>query len=610
MIAAANPFSDVVDSVALLLTLVTVALVLIVVLSLRHRRLLAAEHDLRLSAERTARELAASREQLSSVLESTMDSVLVLDRDWQVLYVNHRAAGPPEERQLVAGRGIFELFPELIGTDFDRNYRAAMERQVAIVFEARFDLTGRWWEVHANPTPGRLSVFYREISDRKRAEDQLRHLAEHDELTGLPNRRGFMKHLGEALPTAGPGCEVAVLYLDLDDFKVINDTLGHAVGDAVLKEMAGRLCFAAGASDHIARVGGDEFAVVRTGVTSREQVADLAHRMIATLAAPYPAHARTLRVAGSVGIAFVPTDAADADELFRNADIALYAAKAEGPGSCRFFDPAMADRLNDRQMLKDDLAVALRNGELKVFYQPIVDLRANAVASVEALLRWDHPQRGPILPDRFVPLAEETGLIAEIGKWVLNEACAAASRWPAKVRVAVNLSPVQFRSRSLPLHVAAALSRNGIDPNRLELEITESVLLNDSEANLAILHELRELRVRIALDDFGTGYSSLSYLSRFPFDRIKIDRSFVANIAKREARAIVEAVTGLGRALKMVIVAEGIETPAQLALVRETGCDQAQGFLFSEPVDAEEIPPLIASLGSAAGLASPERRAG
>ena len=271
----------------------------------------------------------------------------------------------------------------------------------------------------------------------------------------------------------------------------------------------------------------------------------------------------------------------------------------------------MADRLLAREMLKDDLALALERSELKVAYQPIVDLRTEAVIGFEALLRWDHPERGPVSPDSFVPLAEETGLIVEIGEWVLNEACTAASRWPPMVRVAVNLSPAQFRSRSLPRRVEAALTRAGIDPDRLELEITESILLNDSEANLAILHELRKLRVRIALDDFGTGYSSLSYLSRFPFDKLKIDQSFVANIANRyEARAIVEAVTGLGRALGMVIVAEGIETPGQLALVSETGCDQAQGFLFSKAVDAGEIPHLLARLGSGIIPFPVERHAG
>jgi len=421
--------------------------------------------------------------------------------------------------------------------------------------------------------------------------DRIFFMAHHDALTGLPNRLQFNEQLDIVLEQRRRREDlVALLCLDLDHFKRVNDTLGHPAGDALLKAMADRLRACVRDGDTIARLGGDEFAVLQCAARQPEAASELAQRIIEALSAPYELGTDRAVVGASVGIALPTSDLFSADVLLRSADMALYRAKANGRGTFCFFDAAMNEQMQARRTLELDLRKAVAQGEFEVFYQPLFDLRTQAACGAEALLRWRHPDQGLIAPAEFIPLTEELGLIIPIGEWVMAQACRDAIAWPEEIRVAVNLSPVQFRSSGLVHAVQRALQSSGLPARRLELEITESALLEDSEAVLAILHELRATGVRIALDDFGTGYSSLSYLRSFPFDKLKIDQSFVREMVHRaDCLAIVTSVLGLARELGMDTTAEGVETEEQLAQLRETGCTEVQGFLFDRPCCAADI---------------------
>jgi diguanylate cyclase (GGDEF)-like protein len=392
----------------------------------------------------------------------------------------------------------------------------------------------------------------------------------------------------------------AVLFIDLDHFKEVNDTLGHPVGDVLLCHVADRIRSCVRETDMVGRLGGDEFAVVQPGIPGRGEAAKLAQRVLGTICAPYFIDDQTLHIDASIGIALVPEHGGGPDEIFKNADIALYCAKADERGTYRFFEPAMEARLQTKQRLKADLAAALGRSELALAFQPIVDLHTNTVVCMEALLRWEHPLHQSIPPSRFIPVAEETGLIVPIGEWALRMACAAAVAWPESIGVAVNVSALQFATGNLPNVIRSILFETGLAPERLEIEITESVLLQNSDANLRTLQRIRALGVRTALDDFGTGFASLGYLQKFAFDKIKIDRSFVSVFQEhRESHAIVKAVTGLGRTLGIQITAEGVETRQQLEQARAVGCDEAQGFFFSQAVHPEQIPDLLQGLATA-----------
>jgi len=563
------------------LSMLPASLAFAAILGMREYWALNAERRLTLAAEE-------SREHLSSVLESTTDNVMVFDRNWDVVYLNKGAAAFGAHRNLKVGSNLWVCYPHQGTLRFAREYKEAMLRQKPGKFEEYSEANQTWVEVQTFPTPGTLTLFFRDISERKKADEALAFLAHHDPLTGLDNRRRFGELLNLALSSATAERQIAVLCLDLDEFKGVNDTLGHPGGDEVLKIAAMRLRSSLGPADIVARLGGDEFAIIRSGIACREAAEQLATDVIDAVGKPCEVGGTVLRVGTSIGIVLSPQDGVERDELFTKADIALYAAKAEGRGTFRFFEPAMATSVKERQSLKSDLRTALENQEFYLAYQPIIDLKDERVAGFEALLRWKNPRHGLISPPKFIHLAEETGEIVAIGEWVTRTACFAASHWPDQIKVAVNLSAVQIRP-TLPLIIASALSDSGLSAGRLELEVTESVLLQDSEANLEILHQLRRLGVRIAMDDFGTGFSSLSYLSRFPFDKIKLDRSFIIQPAgRREPEAIVEAMAGLGRSLGMTITAEGVETAAQLAMVREKGCHEAQGYLFSSPMPAEQ----------------------
>ena len=428
-------------------------------------------HDLRIAAERSAARSVEDREQLSSVLESTGDGVVVLDREWRITYANRRALPFAEGREII-GKNLWEFLPDLKGSALEQCYRRAMIDQKPVSLEEYVPSLAKWFEVDAYPAPDYLTVFFRDVSEARKAREELAYLAHHDHLTGLINRFGFGKMLDGALQGASEQAQTAVFYIDLDEFKDVNDTLGHQQGDAVLKEVTKRLRACVSEQAVIARMGGDEFSVVARGLPSRDEAGEMAGRIVASLRDPYSLEGQPIRIAASVGIVLCPTDGVDPDQLLQKADIALYAAKADGRETYRFFDQTMAERISARQALKDDLALALPHGQLHLAFQPIVNFITGRVGCFEALLRWTHPARGPIPPASFIPIAEETGMILEIGDWVLNQACHIAAAWPRDIKLAVNLSPVQFGNRSLPLRVAAALSKSGLPAENLELEVT------------------------------------------------------------------------------------------------------------------------------------------
>jgi len=440
-----------------------------------------------------------------------------------------------------------------------------------------------------------------DITERRQAEARIAHMALHDGLTNLPNRDFYQERLHEALQRSGANKHVAVLCLDLDLFKNVNDSFGHPTGDHLLKQVAERLRTEIRGDNIVARLGGDEFAIVLASGTSPNEVSDFADRLIKVLSAGYDLDGIEAVVGASIGIALSSGDGTTSEELMRNADMALYRAKSDGGGVHRFFEREMDRQAQKRRDMERDLRSAFANGEFELHYQPLVDIAANRISGFESLLRWRHPEKGMVSPAEFIPVAEDIGLIAPIGEWVLREACTEAAKWPTEVKVAVNLSPVQFRSRNLVQAVVSALAHSGLSPRRLELEITETVFLAETEANLAILHQLRELGVHISMDDFGTGYSSLSYLRSFPFDKIKIDRSFVKDLANRsDCVAIVRAISGLGRSLNITTTAEGVETNDQLDWLRAEGCNEVQGFLFSSARPASEIEQLLCRFGAGA----------
>ena len=459
---------------------------------------------------------------------------------------------------------------------------------------------GRLIEIRQEPVAsGGWLATHEDVTERMRAEERIAHLAHYDALTDLPNRILMRGHIEQRVAELAHGKPFAILYIDIDEFKGVNDSFGHEVGDELLRHVAARLRGCVGPQDLVARLGGDEFAIVRAETCDRGQLTTLAEQILQSLRVPAHCKGQEVPIEASIGIAVAPDDGLSLEDLFKNADLAMYAAKSDGRRTYRFFVPELDARLKTRRQMEVDLRQALPRGELEIHYQPLVDLATDTVAGCEALLRWYHPERGMISPADFIPVAEDTGLINEIGDWVLKRACAEAAGWPAHIRLAVNVSPVQFRSKTLALRVATALSDSSLAPDRLELEITEAVLIRDDDEALVILHQLRALGVRIALDDFGTGYSSLSYLRRFPFDKIKIDRSFVSDIGDADGSStIVQAVVNMASACRMTTTAEGVETEIQREILRGLGCSEMQGYLFSPAVPASRLQQLFLSKAS------------
>ncbi|MDO8877187.1 MAG: EAL domain-containing protein [Pseudolabrys sp.] len=455
---------------------------------------------------------------------------------------------------------------------------------------------GRSISILHRPTPdgGHVATF-EDITERLRAEEKIKHLARFDALTDLPNRVSFYEEMGSVLSHLRRSESIAVLSLDIDHFKNVNDMLGHPVGDRLLRAAADRMRSCVRGEDIVARLGGDEFAIVQVPSEQPLDVTTLARRLIEVIGAPYDIDGHQVVVGVSVGIAMAPHDDTAPDSLMKKADLALFRAKGDGGGMYRFFELEMDARMQARHALELDLRKAVKNGEFELYYQPIVDIKSGQISSCEALVRWHHPGRGMVPPLEFIPIAEETGLIVPLGEWVLRQACAEAARWPKSVTIAVNLSPAQFKSRNLMSTVINALAASGLPAARLELEITESVLLQETEGAFAILHHLRNLGIKIAMDDFGTGYSSLGYIRSFPFDKIKIDQSFIRDLPnKQDSVAIVRAVVALSSSLGIRTTAEGVETKEQLASLTAEGCTEFQGFLFSKPRTAADVQRIIA----------------
>jgi diguanylate cyclase (GGDEF)-like protein len=457
---------------------------------------------------------------------------------------------------------------------------------------------GREVSVTSSPmTGGGWVATHEDITERRRAEAKIAYMAHHDALTDLPNRLRLCEQLRQMLARSKRGEQLAVFCLDLDQFKDVNDALGHPVGDLLLQAVADRLRQCIRDADMVARLGGDEFAIVQVGASQPADATSLASRLIETISAPYELNSHQVVIGLSIGIALAPNDGLDPNQLLRNADMALYRAKADGRGLYRFFEPEMDARMQARRSLEIDLRKAIANSEFELFYQPLVDMQTECVTGFEALIRWHHPERGLVSPLDFITVAEETGLIVPLGDWVLRQACVEAATWPSGVKVAVNLSPIQFKNKNLLLSVVSALAASGLSPSRLELEITEAVLLQETDATLAILHELRGLGVRISMDDFGTGYSSLGYLRKFPFDKIKIDQSFIFDMSDHDdSLAIVRAVIAMGNSLGIATTAEGVETRGQFKQLKLEGCTEVQGYLFSPPKPAAELKGLLASI--------------
>jgi diguanylate cyclase (GGDEF)-like protein len=443
-------------------------------------------------------------------------------------------------------------------------------------------------------TGGSITI-HMDVTEKRNSEKKIAFLAHHDALTGLANRVQLREHIENTIKDVEEGAKAAILCLDLDNFKTVNDTLGHSVGDALLCAVAERLQALLQDQDLVSRTGGDEFAIVQASTDAAVQGAAMfAARIVEALGAPFDIRDHTVIIGASVGIAIAPDDGNDPDQLLKNADMALYRAQGAGSAQFHFFEADMDVKAQVRRLLEIDLRKAVASGQFELFYQPIINLAANQITGFEALLRWNHPTRGRVAPNEFIPLAEETGLIVPIGEWVVRQACMDAYEWPSDLRVAVNVSAVQFRNKRLASTIMSAVAASGLSPSRLELEITESVLMHDNQDTLATLHQLQLLGVRISMDDFGTGYSSLSYLRSFPFDKIKIDQSFVRDIVEKpDAIGIIRAIAGLGRSMGMTTTAEGVETQQQLDQMREEGCTEVQGYFYSRPVPADNIAELL-----------------
>ena len=553
------------------------------------------------TTETTARDEAdAAARKHHDVLESTSDNVILLSPDWHITYVNGHAAQLFSPRVLALGESLPQLIPGWIESGAGRQLSAIGDAPRTGSFEAYFDALNRWLEFDVFPTADGLSLFIRDVSDRRRAEEDERRareriafLATHDDLTGLTNRATFYDRLDGLLAGMETDGEVALLYLDLDGFKAVNDTMGHPAGDTVLIAVSERLRRCLDGSGLVCRLGGDEFVVAKRHRGDPLEIGVLAETIVADLSQRYDVDGEPVAVGVSIGIARAARGMTS-DELVRQADMALYVAKAAGRGNCRFFEPGMGDEPLVRQLRKRALGQALHRGELALAFQPIVDLKTGKVASFEALLRWRHPVFSAVPLESVIAIAEETGMIHPIGEWVLREACEAAALWPEAVVVAVNVSVLQIRNRSFGETVKRVVSETGIDPARLTLEITETVLFGGDKQATDTLDDLRQQGVRISLDDFGKGYASLQYLKKFKVDKIKIDQSFVLDAHSNFASiAILRAVVMLARALGIATVAEGIELSSQYQLLLREGCDFGQGYFVGRPMPAEDCHRLL-----------------
>ncbi len=535
-------------------------------------------------ASNHATEMASQHARFETALDNMAQGLCMFDDVGRVLVHNRRFA--EMFTACAPGADIGDVVPAALHWTPDgdeawlqaRSFTRTLDDQRAIAVTEKPMEGGGW------------VATYEDVTERHRIEARLAYIARHDALTGLPNRVFYREHMEHALAQARRGGGVAVLCLDLDRFKAINDTLGHAIGDRLLCAVAQRLRHETRETDMVVRLGGDEFAVIQDTKKHPLDAKLLAERLCRALLEPFSIGDQQHTISTSIGIALTEDGRTDGGTLLKSAELALSKAKSDGRGTFRFFEPTMDAQMQSRRRIEIDLKVAVAERQFVNYYQPLVNVETQEVSGFEALVRWRHPTRGMISPGEFISVSEEMGLITQISMLVLERACADALTWPDHIAVAVNLSPLQFRNRQLASEVDAILKRTGLPAVRLELEITESLLLQDSNATLAILHEIRALGVRVSMDDFGTGYSSLAYLHRFPFDKIKIDQSFVRNLSNDgECIAIVRAVLSLGRSLGISVLAEGVETEQQLDLLRREGCELVQGYLFSKPRPADTL---------------------
>jgi diguanylate cyclase (GGDEF)-like protein/PAS domain S-box-containing protein len=551
--------------------------------------------------------LPLPEDQLARVIEASPSALVLVGPDGTIEMVNRQAERIfGYDRQSMLGARLEMLMPERYRCrHLELRARFLADASVRPMGEGR-ELFGLHQdgsefplEIGLNPIEinGKtmLLAAILDITERRRAEQRIQFMAYHDALTGLANRTLLTDRLSQALThTKRTGSSVAVLTLDLDRFKFINDAYGHAAGDQVLVEVAERLRKTVRVSDTVARIGGDEFIIVQCDFDRPTAAVELARRVVAMLSAPIDIGSRSVSIDGSVGIALCPTDGETADDLLKNSDVALYRAKAQGGCTFRLFAREMDMEIGDRSALAQDLGEAIGTAQLQMHFQPQFTSDISLITGFEALLRWQHPVRGNIPPAIMIPLAESSGLILQLGAWVLEASCAAAMTWPVPHRVAVNLSPAQFRGADLPNLVADILNRTGLPSCRLELEVTESLLIDNTDLALTVLRSLKKLGVTIVLDDFGTGYSSLSYLRMFPFDKIKIDKSLIRELEEDpSARSIVGAILAMGRSLDVDIIAEGIETEEQLTIIRKLHCAEIQGFLSGKPMPGEMVGPYL-----------------
>lgn len=553
---------------------------------------------------------ATQNMRFEAALNNMAQGLMMFDSAGKLVITNRQIAalyGMPWEKWAVSALGM--TAPQTMQLAYDLTSvgvknRAQIKAELQSILERRatgkivFERSnGRTFCASCAPmTDGGFVLTFEDITENRRIENQISHMAHYDALTDLPNRAVFYTRMEELLRFGPESAAFAVFSLDLDRFKGVNDTLGHPIGDRLLQAAAARMLRCVRDTDTVARLGGDEFAILQITFDKPADISMLASRIIETVGAPYQFDGQQIMVGASVGIALAPADGTDPDQLIKNADLALYRCKADGGSVYRFFEAEMDARMRERSALELDLRKAIMNGEFTLNYQAVVNIETGKVTVCEALIRWHHAERGWVAPMDFIPIAEETGLIVPIGEWVLNQACAEAAHWPDGVVVAVNVSPAQFKSADFVQVIATALAKSRLPASRLEIEITELVLMQDNESALASLHRIKELGVSIAMDDFGTGYSSLGYLRSFPFDRIKIDQSFIRDLSKdKESLAILRAVVGLGRSLGIVTTAEGVETRDQLEVLRTEGCTDAQGYLFSRPQNAAGLRDFLAA---------------
>jgi len=564
----------------------------------------------RQQVEASQRELQEQKLRLDTAINHMGEGLCMFDAEKRLVVCNERYANmyrlPPEllrpgtlHRDIITHRIVNGILKGETSDSAATQRLATLNALPANEINSRVDelADGRLICVTRQPMIGGGWVAtHLDVTEQRRSEAKITHMAQHDALTDLPNRVLLKERMAQALSATGQGGpSLAVLMLDLDRFKDINDTLGHPAGDALLQAVAARLRRCVSETALIARLGGDEFAVIDFVTDPVADAGQLAEKIRTALSEAVDLGHHRVITTTSIGIAIAPRDGADSDEILRSADLALYSAKSRGRGSYRFFEPELDQLLQARRGLERDMRHALLNGEFELHYQPFINVASGETSGFEALLRWNHPQRGMIPPAKFIPLAEETGLIVPLGEWVLRTACAEAAKWPGDLKIAVNLSPAQFRSHELVPVVMRALASAGIAPQRLELEVTETAIIHDSEAVFTALGQLHDLGVRIALDDFGTGYSSLSFLQRFPFDKVKIDRSFVSELsaATDESRRIARAVVRFAVSLGKTTTAEGVETREQFDILRDDACAEVQGFHFSPPVQGAKVAQMI-----------------